>query len=795
MRVPFSWLREFCPTALPVDRVADALTAQGVEVERILRPWADLEGVVVARVLDVRDHPRADRLCLATIEAAGTERTVVVGVRNFRDGDLVPYAPPGARLPELDAPLERREIRGESSDGMLCSPKELGISGDHSGILVLDEAFAAGEDVKRVLGLEDEVIDIEVAPNRPDLLSIVGVAREVAAGTGEDLLLPTAADVREGEEKAADVATVEVVDRERCPRYLARAVRGVRMAPSPISAQVRLTAAGMRPLANVVDATNYVMLETGQPMHPFDLALLAGPGIVVRRAEEGEGLVTLDGVERALDQDDLLIADRQKAVAIAGVMGGASSEVSDSTSDVLLESATFEATGILRTARRLGLRTEASIRFERGTDPEAVALAAARAAGLIAAWSGGSVLAGEIDVGEAPRRRTASVRPSRASVLLGYELTDTMVSDALARLRLQATIGDDDVTVEVPGFRVDLVREADLIEEVGRVIGYERVPAPVRGAPQAGGLRRDQRVRRRIRDLLASAGLYEISSSSFVSATDLELFEDARRHGVRIANPISEREDLLRTSLLPGLLDAARRNVAQRAGPVRLFEIGSTFLAGEPDPEETQRVAALLTGPASDRWPREDRELDFLDAKGALEHLLSGLGIEPWSLSELTFAPFHPGRSTEVILPERPPAGELAELHPSVAERLDLPGRVAVFELRVADLVAAASEEVAFRPVSRFPPIRRDLAFSVGRDVPAEAVRAGLVDAGGQLLDRAVLFDVYEGDPLPEDAKSLAFSLEFRAPDRTLTDEEADRLVAAIAERLARDLGAELRSS
>jgi len=793
VRVPFSWLREFCPTALSVEQVADVLTAQGVEVERLLRPWADLAGVVVARVLDVRDHPRADRLCLATIEAGGTEHGVVVGVRNFRAGDLVPYAPPGSRLPELDAPLERRAIRGEASEGMLCSPKELGISGDHSGILVLDDAFAAGEDVKAVLRLDEAVIDIEVAPNRPDLLSVVGVAREVAAATGEDLLLPTA-DVREGEEKAADAATVEVVDRERCPRYLARVVRGVRMGPSPMAAQVRLTAAGMRPLANVVDATNYVMLETGQPMHPFDLALLAGPGIVVRRADDGERLVTLDGVERALDADDLLIADRQKAVAVAGVMGGASSEVSGSTADVLLESATFEAKGVLRTARRMGLRTEASIRFERGTDPEAVALAAGRAAALIAAWSGGTVLAGEIDVGEAPRRRTVSVRPRRASVLLGYELTDTMVSDALARLRLPATVGDDEVSVEVPGFRVDLLREADLVEEVGRVIGYDRVPARVHGAPQAGGLRRDQRVRRRIRELLAAAGLYEISSSSFVSGADLELFEDARRHGVRIANPISERDDVLRTSLLPGLLEAARRNVAQRTGPVRLFEIGSTFLAGEPDPEETQRVAALMTGPASDRWPSEDRGLDFLDAKGALERLLAGLGIERWSLSELTFAPFHPGRSTEVILPERPPAGELAELHPSVAERLDLPGRVAVFELSVEDLVASASEKVAFRPVSRFPPIRRDLAFTVDRDVPAEAVRAALVDAGGELVDRAVLFDVYEGDPLPEDRKSLAFSVEFRAPDRTLTDEEADGLVAVIVERLAGDLGAELRS-
>ena len=789
MRVPLGWLGEFVTVSSSPEDLADRMTMHGLPVERILRPWEDLSGVLVAKVLEVRDHPGADRLCLARVDSGSQEREVVVGVRNMAPGDLVPYAPPGATLPGLDGPLERREIRGVASDGMLCSPKELWISGDHERILVLEEPGEPGADAKAVLGLDDTVMDIEVLANRADLLSIVGVAREVAAMTGQELRAPSA-PVLDATSAPGEV-TVEVVDGERCPRYLAKMIRGVAPRSSPLRAQVRLAAAGMRPRWSVVDATNYVMLELGQPLHAFDLGRLAGSGIVVRRAREEERLVTLDGVERSLTEDDLVIADRERAVAVAGVIGGADTEVTESTGDVLLEAAVFEPRSVFRTSRRLGLRTEASMRFDRGVDPEAVAEAAERAAALISEWAGGSPLAGAIDVGQTPARRTADVRPERASMLLGVEVSSAGVREALGRLRIPATEEGERVVAEIPSYRVDLVREVDLIEEVGRSVGYERVPSTLPGVRQAGGLTADQRLRRRIADLLAGAGLWETHAVPFASAEDFALVPG--RQPVRMANPISADAAGLQASLLPGLLRAAMRNVAHRRTSVRLFEIAVTFAAGDPDPVEEERVAVLLTGPVGEGWPAERRDRDFLDAKGLLEHLVDGLATAGLELGGPAALPWHPGRSASVTIGGGP-AGEVGELHPRVARRFDLPGRVAAFELRVAPLVAASGAEPRYRDVSRFPPVHRDVAFVLDAEVPAGVVRAALVEAAGGLLDRAALFDVFEGEPLPEGKRSLAFSLDFRASDRTLMDQEVEDRVRAIADRLAADLGAELRA-
>jgi phenylalanyl-tRNA synthetase beta chain len=405
------------------------------------------------------------------------------------------------------------------------------------------------------------------------------------------------------------------------------------------------------------------------------------------------------------------------------------------------------------------------------------------------------VLAGEIDVGRLHERDHVEVRPSRARLLLGMDLAAADIREALGRLRLQAHERDEDaVVVEVPGYRVDLEREADVIEEVGRMRGYDTLPSTLPGVRQAGGLTRDQRLRRKVVDVLVGAGLAEAVSSSFVPRSDLELFEDDRRTGIRVANPVSEDEGFLRTSLLPGLLRAARRAVANRRRSVRLFEVGAAFVAREHQADERWRLGVVLHGPAAEGWPGEDREQDYLDAKGVLEHLLASLGIERWSLGELSFAPFHPGRSTEVAVPGEPPLGEVAELHPSVAERFDLPGRVAVLELELAPLLAAVPERMDYAEVSRFPAIHRDLAYVVSADVPAGAVLTALREAGGELLDRALLFDVYEGDPLPAGSRSLAFSVDFRAPDRTLTDQEADAVVEAITRRLGEAFDAHLRT-
>lgn len=791
MRVVVSWLRELCPTDLSPEELAEVLTAKGAEVEEIERPWERLDGVVVARVVEVRDHPSSDTLCLARVTTGSAEREVVVGVRNMQPGDLVPLAGPGATVPALPEPLSARKIRGVVSDGMLCSPWELGIAQEHTGILILPDWLEPGASVKQALGLDEAVLDVEVTPNRADFLSVVGIAREVAAATEVPLTVPEIV-LEEDVETAKGVATVEILDLERSPRYLARVVRGVRDVPSPIGVQARLTAAGMRPISAAVDATNYAMLETGQPLHPFDLAKVAGPGIVVRRAEEGERLETLDGVERAFTSDDLLIADVDRAVAVAGVMGGAVAEVSGSTTDVLLESASFERGGIQRTRRRLDLSTEASMRFERGVDPEAVPRGADRACQLMAEWVGATVLAGVVEAGGAPERRRVSMRPSRASALIGYPVSSADAALVFERLGMASEVPDPDrVTVEVPGYRVDIEREVDLIEEVVRIQGYDRVGSTLPPVRQAGGLPPAYALVGRVRRSLRRAGLREVRLLSFASAADLELAGD--RDAIRITNPLQAGEEYLRTGLLPGLLKALRRNVSRHVRTAALFEVGTAFRLVGGAPQERPSAAFAMTGPASQSWAEPPHLLDFFDAKGVIESLLRDLGVGEPSLGKPPGWPFHPGRSATVLSGgER--LGVVGEIHPGVAEDLDLDGRAAVGELDVTALMAHASAEIAARDVPRFPPVRRDLAFILPAETPAGAVRGSLVDAGGELVETCLLFDVFAGSPLPEGKKSLAFSLDLRAPDRTLTDDEADAVVARMVERLAGDFGAELRA-
>ncbi len=791
MKIVRSWLQEICPTDLGAEELAELLTHRGAEVEGIHRPWERLAGVLVARVLEVRDHPGSEHLCVARVQTGSGEQEVVVGVRNMSPGDLVPLAPPGATVPALPEPLSARPIRGVVSNGMLCSPMELGIAPSHEGILVLPPDLEPGLDVKTALGLDDAVLDVEVTPNRPDFLSVVGIAREVAASTGTPLT-PPHTSVREDGEKAEEVATIEVLDPDRCPRYLARVLRDVRHGPSPLRIQARLTAAGMRPISAAVDATNYAMLEIGQPLHPFDLSLLAGSGIVVRRAEEGERLVTLDDVERGFTADDLLICDTERPVAVAGVMGGEVAEVSDATTDILLESASFERGEIQRTRRRLELSTEASMRFERGVDPEAVPVGADRACHLVQEWAGARVLAGVVEVGGPPERRRIAMRPSRASLLLGYPVSSQDAAEVFRRLEMPVRGQEDDrVVVEVPGYRVDVEREVDLIEEVVRIQGYERVGSRLPAVRQAGGLPATYAFLGRTRRALSRAGLREVRQVPFVSEADLELFGD--RDAVRVTNPLQADEGHLRPRTGPGLLKALQRNVYRHVRGAALFEVGAVFRSEGEAVRERLQAGFAMTGPAVQGWAQPERAFDFFDAKGVLGAVLADLGIQDWSLADTPGAPFHPGRSATVVIgAER--SGVLGELHPGVGATLDLGGRVVLAELDLEALMRHATNLVAARDVPRFPPVRRDLAFTVSSAAPAGAVQEALREAAGDLLGACLLFDLHEGAPLPEGSKSLAFSLDLRAPDRTLTAEEADEAVARIVERLRRDFGAELRS-
>ena len=793
MRVPLHWLREYAPTDMGADDLAELMTKRGVKVEGVEWPWGGLEGVVVVRVLEVRDHPNSDTLCVARLQHGSGEVELVVGVRNMVAGDLVSWVPPGGRVPALPDPLGAREIRGVVSNGMLCSPRELGVSQDHGGIAILnDVGLEVGVDLKSALGLDDAVLDIEVEPNRPDFLSVYGVAREVAAATGVPLGEP---DLRiaETDERAADVATVRIDAPEACPRYVARVIRGVSHRPSPLWVQARLTAAGMRPIDAIVDATNYVMLEMGQPLHGFDMDRLAGPGIVVREATEGERLTTLDDVERVLTDYDLLICDIDKPVAIAGVMGGRSSEVSSDTANVLLESAYFTRGGVLLTGRRLDLHTEASHRFERGTDPEGVVPAATRCAKLIVEWGGGTVLAGVAEAGAAPARRSVSMRASRAGALLGYPVDTAAAVEVFETLRMVHRTDDDVIEVEVPSYRTDIDREVDLIEEVVRIQGYDHVGSTLPRAPHAGGLPPEYAFARRAKASLRRAGLREIRPAPFVSAEDLAMFGDT--DAVPVANPLRAEEGFLRTRLTPGLLRGVARNQAAGVERVALFEVGATFRLGVDEEPFVQlrKAGAVLCGPAGTGWAADRRDLDALDAKAILETLLHDLGVSGWSLGDVPPGPFHPGRSAQVLVGDRP-VGVMGEVHPRVTQGLDIEGRVAVVVVGLGSLLTASERIVALRDVPRFPPVRRDLAFVLPEDTPAGDVQRALEEAGAELLGACELFDVFRGGSLPPGTKSLAFAVDFRAPDRTLTDEEAQIAVDRIVERLASELSATLRA-
>jgi phenylalanyl-tRNA synthetase beta chain len=828
MKAPLSWLRDFAPIeGTPAD-LAQVLDGIGLIVEGIAEPGAEVGGVITARVLDVLPHPDADRLVLVDIDA-GTQSRVVCGASNFAAGDVVPWAGPGARLPG-GLRIEARKIRGQLSEGMLCSGKELALSDDHSGILILPPETALGLDVRELLGLDDVVFDLDITPNRPDAMSIAGVARDLAAALGTPFTLPT--PVAHGDGTAVgELATLVVEAPDRCPRYVARVGRVV-MGPSPDWMARRLVKAGMRPISNVVDVTNYVLLERGQPLHAFDLGLLGRQGIVVRLAAGGERITTLDGVERELSGDDLLICDAERvAQAIAGVMGAGTSEVSDATTDVLLESAYFTPEGILFTSKRLGLRTESSARFERGVDPNGVGLAADRAWELLAEVASGQVAAGALDEYPAPiEPLRVRLRPARVNAVLGTEIDPDRVRAYLEPLGLEvagadvpeglqvdalppdvdqseAGLVDDSVLgptdVEEPGeleflvptFRPDLEREIDLIEEVARHHGYNQISRTLpRMAEPGAGLTAFQRGRRLVADTLVGTGLHEATTFSLLAAADLTA-AGLPAVGIELENPLRAEESLLRPALLPGLLRAVAFNAGFGQADTGLFEVGHVFLPppdGQTLPYEPEHLGVVLSGSVR-RTPHEaDRLIDGHDAVGVLEVVAEALALADWSLEPADRPPFTPGRAAALMV-DGEEAGAVGEVHPAVLERLGHPGPVAAFEVDLSRLLNATRRARRFEPVSRFPASAIDLAFVLEESIPAGAAQRTLVKAAGPLCEDVRLFDVFRSDALGPGRRSLAFALRFRAPDRTLTDEEVGALRQTCIEAMAAAHGAELR--
>lgn len=805
MRVSYKWLQEYVDIPWSAEELANRLTMAGLLVE-MLEPMATgLDDIVIGRVLTVERHPAAEQLYVARVQVGAENLQIVTGAANVTPGALVPVARPGARLPDGRV-IQRVELRGVASEGMLCSEAELGTGDDASGIWLLPPDVRHGRRLVEELGLDDVILHLEVYPNRPDCLSVIGVAREVAALTGGTLRMPDMG-VTELAARADAMTAVRVEADDLCSRYQARVLQGVAIGPSPAWLQQRLRVAGMRSINNVVDITNYVMWEFGQPLHAFDYDKLAEGRIVVRRAAAGETIVTLDGHERKLTPEVLIIADGQRPVAVAGVMGGADSEVTGATTRVLLEAATFHAATVRRAAKAFGLRTEASHRFEKGLDPNIVALASVRAAGLMQQLSGAEVYAGAVDVYPRPVQPwTVSCRPARVRGLLGAPLSDEQIRGYLVALGFgvepSTEYGEAAWHVTVPTYRRDVQREADLIEEVARLYGYDRLPTTVPGGLQEPG--RQQRplpFLDHVRDVLAALGLHECLTYSFVDPVTSDKLrladDDPRRRAVALRNPLREDQSVLRTTLIGGLLETAARNVARRVTDVHLFEVGHVFvpkaLPVTELPDEPRRVGLLMMGAQPGRWWGEKRPgVSFFELKGVIEQLLERCGItadfvaceEPY---------LHPGRQAAMVAGGMR-LGVLGEVHPETAAAFDLEGRrVYVAELDADVLERLSGTDVRFVPLPRYPAVQRDIALLVPRSLPAAVVEAAIHRHGGELVESVRLFDVYEGPQVAATHRSLAYAVRLRAKDRTLTDEEANAVMTAVEEGLASELGVRRR--
>ena len=792
MRVPLSWLREFVPVHLETPELCERLTMGGLEVEGVENVGAGIAGVIVGEIVSTAPIVGSTRLTLCNIRSGGGGTVpVVCGATNMKAGDRVAYAPPSTLLPG-GRRIEQVEIRGATSAGMLCSEAELGLSDDANGILIVAPEAPVGERVARVLGLEDTVLDVSVTPNRGDCLSILGVAREVALLTGQRLRRMRV-NVGRGETAANAAIAVRIEDPNGCGRYAARLVQGVGVADSPRWMQQRVQAVGLRPINNIVDVTNLVMIERGQPLHAFDYDRLPRGEIIVRRAGTSTAIRTLDGVVRPLIPDDLLITTGEEPIAIAGVMGGADTEVCGTTSTILLEAAWFNPRSVRRTARRLDLHSEAAYRFERGVDIGGVPAALERAVALLTQVAGARQASGLAEAFPSATSSTPIVlRPNRVEEILGFSLPRSEMRNTLRGLGASvAPIARGTLTVVPPTFRSDLQREIDLIEELARVAGYHRIPATM-PAVQLGGQMLPERLRweRELKRVLVGYGLSEVISLSFASARTNQLFAGVGVDGdpIGLANPLHREEAQLRRSLLGGLIAMWRHNRNQGMTRVAGFSISKVFWQTSAR-SEGWRLAALLAGGLSRHGLGPSRSVEFADAKGVVEalferlHLLDQVHWERWR-EEM---PFHPGKSARIRCGEEE-IGLLGAFHPDVEEELDVDGALWVFELDMEKLLSYSPMRCAFRGLPRFPAIVRDLAVVVDEDFASDRVVRFVQQWRRELVEDVSLFDEYVGAPIPTGKKSLAYSIAYRALDRTLTDDEVNALQNELTAALCAEL-------
>ncbi len=792
MRITYRWLNEFIDISdLSAQDVAEILTDVGIEVDSVRYAGENLEKVVTGKIVEISKHPNADRLKICQVDVGETVLQIVTGADNVFEGAVVPVALHGAKLP-TGVRIKKSKLRGAVSNGMLCSEEELGLTESASGIMILPDDTPIGKDIKEVLNLDDWVIEYEITTNRPDALSVLGIARELRAVLGRQITLPDIS-YTEGDFEAQEEASLKVLDGAACPRYEGFVIKGIENRESPLWMKVRLYLVGLRPINAAVDVTNYVMYELGQPLHAFDLEKLAGREVVVRRAREGEEIKTLDGALRKLTPDDLVIADAEKPVAIAGIMGGEESSTELSTREIFLESAHFEPMTIRRTSKRLGLTTDSSYRFERGADIEACEFAAKRALHLIQKLTGGEVAKGKLSFYPKPYTPKVIVfNPERATKLLGVNIPSRKAFEILTGLGFTVKKEREYIVVKVPSWRkYDVGREVDLIEEVVRIYGMKNVVSsyPLMHSEVERNFE-PFRVQR-VREFLSDLGLTEAINYSFIGKKLFEAFGLPVENLVKIKNPLSEEWVYMRNYIFPSLVSNAVNNINRNERDVFLFEVAKVFEpSGKELPNEPLKLAVVMTGEVREGLYGR-RKVDFYDIKGAVEELLSFFRLRGEFEREEGRSYLHPGQSAKVRV-KGEEVGFLGKLHPDVLERLDAKQEIFVAEIELEKLLKLAKEErIEFKSIPKFPPVMRDIAVIVDEDTPVAQIER-VIRESAKHLEKVELFDVYTGKGVPEGKKSVAFSLSFRAPDRTLSDEEVNKILAVIIESLDK-IGAKLR--
>jgi phenylalanyl-tRNA synthetase beta chain len=802
MKASISWLKDYTSINMDVHRLTNALTMAGLEVEAVTDRFGYLDKVVVGRIIEIGPHPNADKLKLVKVDVGSQILAVVCGAPNVSNDILAPVALPETVFPN-GFTLEKSIIRNIESEGMICSEAELGLGTDKSGIMILNSSLHVGEKLSKALGLSDAVIEVDLTPNRPDCLSMIGVAREICGIQKTKIKYPDMS-LSDSTDDITGFASVTIEAPDHCPRYAARLLTDITVGPSPFWLADCLISLGMKPINNIVDITNFVLMETGQPLHAFDYDHFAENRIVVRKANEGELFTTLDMKERKLTSDILMICDGEKPVAVGGVMGGLNSEIEETTTKVLIESAYFDPVSIRKTSKELGLNTEASHRFERGIDPEGIVPALNRAAKLMVEIGGGKLVGGMID--EYPKKipaKTIALKTKETNRLLGTDLSRDEIKELLESIEFSVKkIDKDNLKVYPPSFRVDIKRPEDLMEEVARLSGYNNIPTTFPGIPaKARKPLKRLNARNTIINLMTGFGFSETINYSFISRLSCDRLNlpasDYRRNTVNILNPLTEDQSVMRTSLVPGLLETVYRNISKQQKNLKLFEIGKIYIEKGRDnlPEETEMLAGLWTGLRFDSsWYEKETPCDFYDIKGVAEGLLKGMNIDSIRFSGLAndlCLYTKPGYTAE-IFSDKEHLGLVGELHPLVLRNFDLKQSVYIFELNIDSLIKLFSETRQSKPIPKFPSVPRDITIIVNKNTESGAILECIESIPEQLVENIQLFDVFTGDPIPPGKKSVSIRVTYRSRKKTLEDEDVGNIHKTIADRLIKEFDAGL---